>query len=115
MSSKPIKKYDYAIPDYFYENSSDFADYIGDEQKGDDRKEDIKRLAEVLHDLFSSTRKARRWCIKATMPCRSSRRRGLLLSATQPVRLRLTMYWNLRPAGRCGLSARIRTCNPPAA
>lgn len=53
VSSKPIKKYDYATPDEFYENSSDFADYIGDEQKGDDRKEDIKRLADVLSDLFT--------------------------------------------------------------
>ena len=52
VSSKRIAKGDYASPDDFYENSGDFADYIGDEQTGDDRKEDIKHLADTLSDIF---------------------------------------------------------------
>ena len=53
ISSKRIAKYDYATPDDFYENSGDFADYIGDRiDDKDDRKGDIRRLAETLSDLF---------------------------------------------------------------
>lgn len=52
VSSKRIAKGDYASPDDFYENSGDFADYIGDEQTGDDRKEDIEHLANTLSDIF---------------------------------------------------------------
>jgi hypothetical protein len=53
ISSKRIAKDDYASPSDFYNNSSDFADYIGDEiYDEDDRKEDIKHLADVLSDLF---------------------------------------------------------------
>lgn len=53
VSSKRIAKYDYATPDDFYENSGDFADYIGDRiDDKDDRKEDIRHLAETLSDLF---------------------------------------------------------------
>ena len=58
LSSHPIKKEDYEIPDSFYENSSDFADYIGDEQTGDNRKEDIEYLADRLSGLFSLDEKA---------------------------------------------------------
>ena len=53
ISSKRIAKYDYATPDDFYENSGDFADYIGDRiDDKDDRKGDIRHLAEELGDLF---------------------------------------------------------------
>lgn len=53
ISSKRIAKGDYASPSNFYENSSDFADYIGDEiEDEDDRKEDIRHLADTLSDLF---------------------------------------------------------------
>lgn len=52
VSSSPIRKDERDIPDYFYDNSSDFADYIGDEIEGSDRKDDIKYLSETLSDLF---------------------------------------------------------------
>lgn len=53
ISSKRIAKDDYASSSDFWDNSSDFADYIGDEiEDEDDRKEDIKRLADTLSDLF---------------------------------------------------------------
>ena len=53
ISSKRIAKDDYASSSDFWDNSSDFADYIGDEiEDEDDRKEDIKYLANTLNDLF---------------------------------------------------------------
>lgn len=53
ISGKRIAKDDYASPSDFYDNSSDFADYIGDEiEDEDDRKEDIGYLANELSDLF---------------------------------------------------------------
>ena len=53
ISRKRIAKGDYASPSDFYDNSSDFADYIGDEiEDEDDRKDDISHLADVLSDLF---------------------------------------------------------------
>ena len=36
----------------FYDNSSDFADYIGDEIDGSDRRENIGYLADTLSDIF---------------------------------------------------------------
>lgn len=53
MSIRPIEQDDYASPSDFYENSGDFADYIGDEVEGEERKEDIRHLAEALGDLFT--------------------------------------------------------------
>ena len=53
VSNKRIDKDDYVEPDNFYENSGDFADYIGNEQEGGDRKEDIGYLADTLRDLFT--------------------------------------------------------------
>lgn len=53
IGSKPIKEEDYASPEEFYDNSQDFADYIGDELTGDDRREYIKYLADRLKDLFT--------------------------------------------------------------
>ena len=52
VSIQPIEVDEYATPDNFYENSGDFADYIGDEVEGDKRKEEIRYLAEELEDLF---------------------------------------------------------------
>lgn len=52
MSSTPIKKADWASPEQFYENSDDFADYIGDEIEGTDRKKDIMGMADCLKELF---------------------------------------------------------------
>lgn len=53
IAKHPIDVDDYATSGDFYDNSHDFADYIGDEQKGDDRKEDIESLAQVVSDLFT--------------------------------------------------------------
>lgn len=53
ISSKRIAKGDYANPEDFYDNSGDFADYIGYEIEGDERKADIGCLAEELSDLFA--------------------------------------------------------------
>lgn len=53
LGLKPIKKEDYASSEQFYDNSHDFADYIGDEVEGAERKEDIGRLADTLKDIFT--------------------------------------------------------------
>lgn len=53
VSIQPIEADDYATSSDFYENSDSFAEYIGDEQEGDDRKEDIRYLADELKDLFT--------------------------------------------------------------
>lgn len=53
VSIRPIEADDYASPSDFYDNSGDFADYIGDEVEGDDRLEDIDNLAHKLIDLFT--------------------------------------------------------------
>lgn len=52
VAARPISLDEYVGPSDFYDNSSDFADYIGDEDEGDDRKEDIGYLAEELSDVF---------------------------------------------------------------
>lgn len=53
ISSRRIAKGDYASPSDFYDNSSDFADYIGYEiEDEDDRKDDISHLADALSDIF---------------------------------------------------------------
>lgn len=53
VNVRPISEDEYVGSDDFYENSDDFANYIGDEVEGDERKEDIKHLGETLKDLFS--------------------------------------------------------------
>ena len=53
VSIQPIAVDDFAQSSDFYENSGDFADYIGDEQEGDERKEDVKHLAHTLRYLFT--------------------------------------------------------------
>ena len=52
LSKKPIDKEEWVSSEYFYDNSQDFADYIGDEIKGDDRTECIKNLQHALSDIF---------------------------------------------------------------
>lgn len=52
VSLEPISEDEYASPSDFYDNSSDFADYIGDEVEGDERKDSIDYLAEELSDVF---------------------------------------------------------------
>lgn len=49
---KQISKEDYVSPTDFYENSSDFADYIGDEYPEKERLEDVEHLAEIFPELF---------------------------------------------------------------
>lgn len=49
---KPMTVDDYVHPDEFYENSNDFADYIGDEYVEEDRLEAIEYLAEFFPELF---------------------------------------------------------------
>ena len=52
IGSKPIKKVDYSCPEDYYDVCDDFADYIGDEVTGEDRKDTINSLAEMLKDVF---------------------------------------------------------------
>lgn len=49
---KPINKEDYASSTDFYENSGDFADYIGDEYPEKERLEAVEGLAEILPEFF---------------------------------------------------------------
>lgn len=58
ISTSPIDKEDYASPCRYYDNSQEFADYIGDEEEGERREDYIKYLAELLSDLFSYDGKA---------------------------------------------------------
>ena len=51
ISTRPIED-DFLTPSSLYDNSSDFADYIGDELEGNERLECIEHLAETLSDLF---------------------------------------------------------------
>lgn len=53
ISSQPINEEDFVSSDYFYDNSSDFADYIGDEIEGEEREEEIKDFADLLSDVFT--------------------------------------------------------------
>lgn len=52
ISNKPIDKEDYQSPDTYYDNSGDFADYIGDEITGKNREDALGYLAELLKDVF---------------------------------------------------------------
>lgn len=53
VSKNPINKEEYATPEMYYNNSQDFADYIGDEvDNPEERKEYIEYLSEVLDDIF---------------------------------------------------------------
>jgi hypothetical protein len=49
---KPFKPEDYACPEWFYEDSDDFADYIGNEITGDARLQDIKCLQSGFEEIF---------------------------------------------------------------
>ena len=52
VASKPISVEDYDIPECFYDNSDDFADYIGGAVTGDSRLHDIQLLGNALSGLF---------------------------------------------------------------
>lgn len=49
---KPMSVDDYVHPDEFYENSDDFADYIGDEYPEKERLEAAEYLAEIFPELL---------------------------------------------------------------
>lgn len=49
---KPFDPEDYATPEWFYDNSSDFADYIGDEITGEARLQNIKCLQDEFKEIF---------------------------------------------------------------
>ena len=53
ISSRPISEDEYASPSRYYENSDDFADYIGDAYEGEEREEKIKNFAGVIEDVFT--------------------------------------------------------------
>lgn len=52
ISNKPIDKEDYQSPETYYDNSGDFADYIGERYNDEDREEGIGYLADLLKDVF---------------------------------------------------------------
>ena len=56
ISNKPIDKEDYQSPETYYDNSGDFSDYIGDEITGEDRKDALGYLADLLKDVFRQVR-----------------------------------------------------------
>ena len=53
ISNKPISKEDYADPETYYENSDDFADYIGDEVDEEDREDYYDYMAKNLAGVFT--------------------------------------------------------------
>lgn len=54
ISSKPISKDEYTSPETYYDNSGDFADYIGDEVKDEEDRDDyIGYFADVVKDVFT--------------------------------------------------------------
>lgn len=52
ISSRPISEDEYASPSDFWDNSSDFADYIGDAYEGEEREEEIESFADIIEDVF---------------------------------------------------------------
>lgn len=53
VSTKPISEGDYVSPEYFYDNSGDFADYIGDPITGKHRLDSIKYVFELFGNMFT--------------------------------------------------------------
>lgn len=53
VGTKPISEDNFYKPEYLYENSSDFADYIGDEYTEEKRADCIKDLAKELEEIFT--------------------------------------------------------------
>lgn len=54
ISNKPISKDDYTSPETYYDNSGDFADYIGDEIEGEEREDCVGYLAHDLRGVFTA-------------------------------------------------------------
>ena len=53
ISSSPISEDEYANPSRYYDNSGDFADYIGDAYEGEEREEKIENFASIIEDVFA--------------------------------------------------------------
>lgn len=53
ISDKPISKDEYADSSTYYDNSGDFADYIGDAYEGKVRQEKIENFADIIKDVFT--------------------------------------------------------------
>ena len=54
ISSNPIDRDDWRVPEDYYDNSDDFADYIGDRVEGEEeRDEEIGHLADLVKDVFT--------------------------------------------------------------
>lgn len=53
ISTMPICPDEYASADTYIDNHGDFADYIGDEYKGNEREEKIKNFASIIKDVFA--------------------------------------------------------------
>lgn len=53
ISSRPISEDEYASPSRYYDNSGDFADYIGDAYEGEEREKRIKNFAGTIEDVFA--------------------------------------------------------------
>lgn len=53
ISSRPISEDEYATPSRYYDNSGDFADYIGEAYGGVARGEKIENFADIIKDVFA--------------------------------------------------------------
>ena len=53
LATKPIRKDNYVEPDDFYDNHDAYADWIGDEVEGEERKDAIGYLADSLKDVLT--------------------------------------------------------------
>lgn len=53
ISSRPISEDEYASPSRYYDNSDDFADYIGDAYEAEEREDGIENFAGIIKDVFA--------------------------------------------------------------
>lgn len=53
ISKNPIEEEEWVSPSNFYENSDDFADWIGDEYDEEDRKAEIENLVSCFDGVFT--------------------------------------------------------------
>lgn len=53
IGNKPLCPDEYSDSETYYDNSGDFADYIGDAYEGEEREEKIKNFAGIIEDVFA--------------------------------------------------------------
>ena len=53
ISKSPITEEDYSDSQTYWDNSSDFADYIGEAYEGKERDEKIENFAGIIEDVFA--------------------------------------------------------------